>query len=122
MYQRVGGEEFFETLTQRFYAGVGADPVLAPLYPDTEQEYEEARLHLKWFLIQYWGGPPVYDERRGAPRLRMRHAPFRIGIAERDAWFEHMSAAVAAAELRPLDATQMMGYFATAANAMVNVG
>ena len=61
-------------------------PVLAILYPAGEEELEAARAHLEWFLIQYWGGPRIYEEHRGAPRLRMRHAPFPIGGAERDAW------------------------------------
>jgi len=120
MYDRVGGEPFFESLTRRFYAEVAGDAVLRPLYPETGEEFEAARLHLKWFLIQYWGGPPLFRERRGEPRLRMRHAPFVIGEAEREAWVRHMSAAVTDSGLRPLDEAQMLGYFSTAAAAMVN--
>ena len=46
------------------------------------------------FLEQYWGGPRTYSERRGHPRLRMRHVPFRIGFIERDAWLRCMSEAM----------------------------
>ena len=53
------------------------------------------------FLVQYWGGPRTYSEQRGHPRLRMRHAPFRIGLAERDAWLRHMRDAVDSLELPP---------------------
>ncbi len=121
MYSRVGGEDFFEELTTRFYRAVAADPVLRPLYPEADDEFEQARQHLKWFLIQYWGGPTTYQDRRGHPRLRMRHFPFAIGVAERDAWFQHMSDAVRRASLRPLDEAQMLGYFSTAATALINV-
>jgi hemoglobin len=122
MFERVGGESFFEELTLRFYESVGTDPVLRPLYPDDPDAFEAARIHLKWFLIQYWGGPPIYRSQRGEPRLRMRHAPFAIGEAERDAWVLHMTDAVKSADLRPLDETQMLWYFKTSATHMINVG
>jgi hemoglobin len=120
MYDRVGGDEFFDALTRRFYAGVAEDPVLQPLYPADADEFEAARRHLQGFLIQYWGGPATYSEERGHPRLRMRHAPFVIGEAERDAWLRHMTAAVRASGLRPLDEAQMLTYFEASAAHMVN--
>ena len=46
------------------------------------------------FLIQYWGGPTTYSQQRGHPRLRMRHAPFAIDAAARDAWLARMRAAL----------------------------
>jgi len=91
MFERVGGYAWFEALVGRFYAAVGADPVLRPLYPD---DLGPARDHLTGFLVQYWGGPSTYSEQRGHPRLRMRHARFAIGPAERDAWYAAMAAAV----------------------------
>ena len=118
MYERVGGTPFFEQLTRRFYEGVAADPVLRPLYPD--DDLEAARQRLCGFLVQYWGGPADYSAQRGHPRLRMRHAPFVIGEAERDAWLTHMIAAVEAAALSPLDETQMLTYFRASATHMVN--
>ena len=84
LYDRAGGTPFFEALVGRFYVGVEADPLLRPLYP--EPDLAGARHRLTLFLIQYWGGPTTYDEERGHPRLRMRHAPFAIGPAERDRW------------------------------------
>lgn len=117
MYERVGGERFFEELTANFYGRVAADPLLRPLYPE---DLETSRRHLSLFLAQYWGGPRRYDAERGNPRLRARHLPFRIGTAEKDAWLEHMGAAVSDAHLAPLDQAQMMGYFEAAATHMVN--
>jgi hemoglobin len=120
MYERAGGDAFFETLTRRFYDAVATDSVLRPLYPEDPGEFEQSRVHLMWFLVQFWGGPARYQAERGAPRLRMRHAPFAIGQAERDAWVEHMSDAVKAGGLSPLDETQMLGYLAAAATQMIN--
>ena len=54
MYDRVGGLEFFEALTERFYRGVAEDPVLRPLYPE---DLSGPRRHLCLFLAQFWGGP-----------------------------------------------------------------
>ncbi|HET6965045.1 MAG TPA: globin [Acidimicrobiales bacterium] len=120
LYDRVGGQPFFETLTTRFYEGVAGDPVLRPLYPEDAEGLEAARLHLELFLIQYWGGPAAYNETRGHPRLRMRHTPFDIGPAERDAWVHHMTEAVKAGGLSPLDEVQMLSYFTTSAAHLMN--
>lgn len=117
MYERAGGDRFFEDLADRFYAGVAADPVLRPLYPD---DLAAPKHHLRLFLIQYWGGPRTYGDERGHPRLRMRHAPFVIGLAERDAWLEHMEAAVRAGGLDPGDEAEMLDYFRSAATQLIN--
>ena len=93
LYERAGGTPFFEGLVERFYAGVADDPLIRPLYPEADLGPAQHRLTL--FLIQYWGGPRTYDEERGHPRLRMRHAPFAIGPLERDRWLVHMRAAIA---------------------------
>jgi hemoglobin len=121
MFERVGGEQFFDDLVARFYLGVAGDPALRPLYP---ADLEESRDHLTLFLVQYWGGPATYNDTRGHPRLRMRHAPFVIGTFERDAWLRHMGAAVTAtvgAAGLPEDvATELMAYFEMAATSLVN--
>ena len=117
MYERVGGTAWFETLTARFYAAVADDPVLRPIYPD---DLAGAQRRLCGFLVQYWGGPTHYSDERGHPRLRMRHMPFAIGDAERDAWYRHMSNAVKAAELDPADERAMLEYFANAAAHLTN--
>jgi hemoglobin len=117
LYDRVGGDAWFEALVERFYAGVEADPVLRPLYPD---DLADAKAHLAGFLIQYWGGPGSYSEQRGHPRLRMRHAPFAIGPAERDAWFRHMAEAVAGGGLGPEDEARILEYFEMAASHLIN--
>jgi hemoglobin len=118
LYDRAGGTPFFEALVGLFYDGVETDPGLRPIYP--EPQLDGARHRLTLFLIQYWGGPTTYDQERGHPRLRMRHAPFAIGPAERDRWLVHMRAAIA--ELAPpVDvAAELERYFDMAAEAMRN--
>lgn len=117
-YEAVGGEETFRRLVHRFYQGVAADPLLRPLYP--EEDLGPAEERLRMFLVQYWGGPHTYDERRGHPRLRMRHVPFAIGMAERDAWLGHMRTAVDELKLPGQFETMLWDYLVMAANSMVN--
>ncbi|MGH8919769.1 MAG: globin, partial [Actinomycetes bacterium] len=66
------------------------------------------------------GGPATYSQERGEPRLGRRHVPFRIGPAERDAWVGHMTDAVKAGGLSPLDETQMLHFFGGVARSLVN--
>src|SRR5262249_15988498 len=91
LFDRVGGEQFFFDLVERFYRGVESEPLVRPLYP---ADLRPSQRHLAMFLAQYWGGPPNYNAERGHPRLRMRHAPSAIGQPQRDAWLRLMLAAV----------------------------
>jgi hemoglobin len=118
LYERAGGAAFFERLVARFYAGVATDPILRPVYPEADLAPAARRLTL--FLIQYWGGPTIYDAERGHPRLRMRHAPFAIGPGARDRWLLHMRAAITDLAPAPDVAGELERYFAMAAEAMRN--
>jgi hemoglobin len=117
-YDAVGGEATFRRLVDEFYAGVADDPVLRPLYP--EADLGPAADRLRMFLIQYWGGPGTYSQQRGHPRLRMRHAPFRVGVTERDAWLGHMRKAVDSLGLPPDQERTLWEYLERAAFFMVN--
>ena len=88
-------------------------------WPDGTLAGAEERLTL--FLIQYWGGPSTYSDQRGHPRLRMRHAPFRIDAQARDQWLHHMAEAVRALKLDAADETELWQYLQRAAHFMVNV-
>ena len=126
VYDLVGGTPFFRRLVDQFYVGVEADPPLRALYPE---DLGPGKEHLALFLAQYWGGPGEYSEQRGHPRLRMRHFPFSIGDAERDAWVRHMTDAVSetvpTAGLAPEVATAveatLLDYFENAASFLINV-
>jgi hemoglobin len=119
LYERVGGEAFFVALVDRFYDGVATDSVLRPLYPE-DSDLSDERRWLALFLTQYWGGPGTYSAERGYPRLRMRHMPFGIGIEERDRWLAHMSAAVEASTAGPVERAELLAYFTSAADFLVN--
>jgi hemoglobin len=112
------GDEGFEQITRVFYAGVAEDPVLRRWYG--EEDLEPARRRLKLFLIQFFGGPTTYSQERGHPRLRIRHVPFAIGQAERDAWVRHMKAGLDSLELAADTREAMERYFEDAATFLVN--
>ena len=117
LYDRVGGDAFFVELVERFYRLVEDDKVLRPLYPE---DLEPGKAHLALFLMQFWGGPPLYSEKRGHPRLRQRHFPFSIGQSERDAWVCHMNSAIFSMQLSVGEAALMTEYFENAATLMMN--
>lgn len=118
VFEQIGGAPVMRKIVASFYAGVSADPVLSPMYPQDDMEGAEERLRM--FLEQYWGGPTTYSELRGHPRLRMRHAPYHINPEARDRWLSHMRTAVESAALSPLHEATLMEYFDRAAHSMVN--
>jgi hemoglobin len=117
-YEAMGGEPVFRRLVARFYAEVASDDQLRALYPEEDLGPAEERLRL--FLTQYWGGPQTYMEQRGHPRLRMRHAPFRIGPRERDAWLRAMRIAVDEAQIAEPYKRQLWEYLESTATHMMN--
>lgn len=118
LFDRIGGSESFDRLVRAFYEGIRDDPVLLPMYP--EDDLEGAIWRLSSFLQQYFGGPHTYSEHRGHPRLRMRHAPFKVNPDARQRWLSHMRTALDSLKLSPLDDGEMWDYFERAALSMVN--
>jgi hemoglobin len=117
-YDAVGGHATFERLVDLFYEGVATDDVLRPMYP--EEDLGPAKVRLTLFLEQYWGGPTTYSQQRGHPRLRMRHAPFKVNPDARDRWLRHMRTAVDALDLAPIHESQLWDYLERAAYSMIN--
>ena len=117
IFDQIGGASAITALVDAFYQNVAADPLLRPMYPE---DLTESRHHMEGFLTQLWGGPLTYIEERGHPRLRMRHFPFSIGSAERDAWLRAMVAAVRDANFDETITISMLDYFRNAAHHMVN--
>jgi hemoglobin len=117
-YEAVGGEEFFDRLVHRFYQLVAEDPELRAVYP--AQDLTPAEDHLRLFLIQYWGGPQTYNELRGHPRLRMRHARIVIDEAARDAWLRHMRTSLDELDVDPALDAQLWDYLVMAAHSLLN--
>ena len=117
-YDRVGGEQTFRDLVDGFYQGVAGDPPLRALYP--EEDLGPAADRLRLFLEQYWGGPKTYQETRGHPRVRMRHAPFDVTPEQRDRWLTHMLAAVDTLDLPAPEDAELRAYLVRAAQFMIN--
>lgn len=117
-FELVGGTDTFQKLVAKFYEGVAYDDILRPMYP--EEDLGPAAERLRMFLEQYWGGPTTYQEQRGHPRLRMRHAPFKINPQARERWLFHMRAAVDSLNLEPIREAELWGYLDRAATAMLN--
>ena len=117
-YDAVGGHDTFERLVSGFYARVAVDPVLVEIYPD--HDWAGAAQRLMLFLEQYWGGPRTYSETRGHPRLRARHAPFRIDAAAHDHWLTHMRAALDDVGLAEEADQIIWAYLRQAADVLVN--
>ena len=118
VFEAIGGEPTLTRLVDAFYSGVAADPVLRAIYP--EDDLGPAAQRLRRFLIQYWGGPTTYSDTRGHPRLRMRHAPFAVNVAARDAWLRHMRAALDTLELPAEYDAMLWDYFTRAAESLRN--
>ncbi|MEO8131457.1 MAG: globin [Bryobacteraceae bacterium] len=112
------GEESITRLVAGFYSQVAADDILGAMYPVDDLAGAEERL--RDFLIGRFGGPQRYIEQRGHPRLRMRHAPFRIDQRARDRWMQLMTRALDQSGF-PSDArTAVLEFFNTTATFMIN--
>ncbi|MBO9542292.1 globin [bacterium] len=91
LYEAIGGDETIRRLVVAFYARVAVDPDLTPIFPeDLTETTEKQRL----FLTQFLGGPPLYTQTHGHPRMRARHLPFPITPTRREAWLRNMAAAM----------------------------
>ncbi len=117
LYEAVGGAAGIARLSAAFYARVATDPLLRPMFP---KSLRLAQLVLSRYLGELLGGPAEYSERYGHPRLRARHAPFRIGPLERDAWVGHMVAAMNDVAIGDPACAALRRFFEGAASALIN--
>jgi hemoglobin len=117
-YDEIGGEATIRTIVHRFYEGVAGDELLRPMYPEEDLGPAEERFTL--FLVQYWGGPTTYGDTRGHPRLRMRHAPFRVTPDAAQRWLVHFRAGLDEAGLTEEQDARFWDYVTHAAQFMVN--
>lgn len=115
-YQKVG-EENFRILIDDFYDSLSKDPLLRDMYP---KNLAPAKERLFTFVIQYFGGPQTYAEKRGHPKLRVRHAYFPVTEEARQHWVGHMKYAM---DRNPMDAEHksfVMAYFEYTAEFLKN--
>jgi hemoglobin len=118
LFDRIGGADTFHQLAERFYAGIRVDEILLPMYP--QEDLDGAIWRLSAFLQQYFGGPTTYSDQRGHPRLRMRHAAFKVNPEAKEHWLAHMKVALESLHLSPMDHDELWDYLERAALSMVN--
>jgi hemoglobin len=118
----IGGESQVHALVDRFYDLMDLEPDYAALRAAHGTELANAREKLKMFLTGWLGGPQRYTEQFGHPRLRMRHMPFSIGIAERDQWVACMDQAMQETAIDDALRTRLKESFMQTADWMRNRG
>ena len=121
-YDLVGGDAGVRALVDRFYDLMDFEPAYARLRAVHGSTLESAREKLYLFLSGWLGGPPLYVQRYGHPRLRMRHLPFAIDDAARDAWMRCMRQTLDEQVKDPLLHEMLRGSFQRMADHMRNAG
>lgn len=121
-FEALGGEPAVLALVQRFYDLMDLEPRYRGIRALHPPHLEGSRDKLFWFLCGWLGGPQHYVERFGHPRLRARHLPFAIGIAERDQWMACMKQAMAETGMDPAFAERLAGSLFNTADWMRNRG
>jgi hemoglobin len=116
LFAQLGAEPFW-AIARAFYARIERDAFLRPMFPADLQEPIRNQAE---FLIQYFGGPPDYSDRKGHPRLRMRHMHFPIDVAARNAWMACMVGALEDAAIPEPARGMMRAYFEHTATFLMN--
>jgi hemoglobin len=111
------GEANIKKMVTLFYESVANDELIRPMYP---KELAPAEDRLFLFLVQVFGGPTTYSEKRGHPKLRKRHFPYAIDMEARNRWMQHMTAAMTEIEMSSELEKQILEYFERAATHMMN--
>jgi hemoglobin len=114
---RTIGETGFQRLVAAFYRQVPSDDILGPMYPPDLSGAEE---RLRDFLVGRFGGPARYVERRGHPRLRMRHMPFAVTSAARERWLQCMGRALDEARFSSAVDRHLREFFDSVATMLMN--
>lgn len=120
LFEALDGEAGIRALVDAFYDRMAREPAYAVIRGLHPQELGGSRDKLFWFLCGWTGGPQHFQERFGHPRLKMRHFPFAIGIAERDQWLHCMAGALLQCRVDEALAGVLMQHFAGTADWMRN--
>ena len=112
------GDDGFRQLVHAFYQQVPDDELIGPMYPLDDLAGAEDRL--REFLVYRFGGPQTYLQERGHPRLRGRHAPFRVDQAARDRWILLMNRAFDKVDLQSEAVSVMKPFFEQVASFLMN--
>ena len=121
-FELLGGEAAVRTLIDRFYDLMDLEPAYAGIRRLHPSALDGSRDKLHWFLCGWLGGPDLYQQRFGHPRLRARHLPYAIGIAERDQWMACMQQAMRECAIDVSLAERLAAAFFNTADWMRNRG
>ena len=121
LYEMLGGETGLRSLVNRFYDLMDSSPEADKIRAFHAKSLKQSREKLFMFLSGWSGGPQLYLERFGHPRLRLRHLPFPIGSVERDQWLWCMNKALDESQLDPRVVEYLKARFAEVADAMRNL-
>lgn len=119
-YELLGGEDGLRAVVDDFYDLMSLDERFAGIRAMHPQDLSTSRDKLFWFLSGWLGGPPLFEEKFGHPRLRARHLPFSIGVSERDQWMTCMAEVMEKSALSPEARTALIGALFKTADWMRN--
>jgi hemoglobin len=121
MYEQIGGWPVIEKLVDDFYLIMSTDPVAKDCFAThANRDIQESSHKLKFFLSGWLGGPQLYLEKFGHPRLRMRHHSFMIGVKEAEQWLYCMKKALSLSEISLELQSQLFGSFVQVAQMLIN--
>jgi len=122
MYEAIGGEAVIDKLVDDFYSIMATDPKARDcLATHDGRDIQHSALKLKAFLSGWLGGPQLYLEKFGHPRLRMRHNPFPIGVKEAEQWLYCMKEALAKSTMTSELKSQIYGAFVPVAQMLIRI-
>lgn len=120
LFEVLGGQDTIEKIVSRFYLLMDTLPEAKDIRDQHTTDLAEAKEKLVMFLVGWSGGPQLYIEKHGHPRLRMRHMPFKIGEKERDQWLFCMFKALDDCEIADPTKSELKKSFAHIADFMRN--
>ena len=120
LYELIGGETGLRQLVDRFYDAMDSAPEAVNVRAIHPEDLSDSRDKFFMFLSGWSGGPPLYMEKIGHPRLRQRHIPFPIGKPERDQWLWCMDRALEESGFDEQLTQYLRGKFTEIANSMQN--
>lgn len=119
-YELLGREPGIRKLVDRFYDLMETLPEATTIRAMHPEDLSESRDKLTWFLVGRFGGPPLYEERVGHPRLRARHMRFAVDDAAADAWMQCMNQALSEQVKHPVIRQGLSDFFRQVAQAVRN--
>jgi len=123
MFDEVGGMEVIDKLVDDFYFIMSTDPIAKDCFKTHEgRDISESANKLKFFLSGWLGGPQLYQEKYGHPRLRMRHINFKIRVSEAEQWMYCIKLAMKKSSITPEMQEELYKSFLNVAGMLVNEG